>query len=57
METGFGSGIGECLERGDAQAVDAANVDDTCWGARGRSGFEEGCDSLSKLEDAFEVQV
>jgi hypothetical protein len=45
------------FERGHAQTVDAANVDD----ARGRfgrcGGFEEGRYGLCELEDAFEVEV
>jgi len=57
METGFGGGIGKCLEGGDAQTVDATDVDDAGGRCRGRGGFEEGRDGLGKLEDALQVEV
>ena len=53
VKAGFGSGVSESLERGDTQAVDAADIDDACGGARGRSGFEKGRNSLCELEDAL----
>lgn len=57
VKTGLGSGVRKSLEGGDAQSIDAANIDDACWGARGRSGFKKGCDSLRELKDTFQVEV
>lgn len=57
VKTGLGSGVRKSLEGGDAQSIDATNIDDACWGARGRSGFEKGCDSLRELKDTFQVEV
>jgi len=53
VKAGFGSGVSESLKRWDTQAVDAADIDDACGGARGRSSFEKGRDGLCELEDAL----
>lgn len=57
MQASFRSRIRKRLERGDAQAVYAADVDDAGWGGRGSCCFEEGRDGLCELEDALEVEV
>jgi hypothetical protein len=53
----LGSRVCKCFERRDAQAVDAADVDDSRWGGECAGGFEEGCNGLRKLEDALKVEV
>lgn len=53
MQPGFGGGVGEGLERWDAQAVNGADVDDARGGEGGLRGFEQRGYGLSELEDAF----
>ena len=53
VQTSLRGTVGESFERGDAEAVNGADVYD----ARGRGGglgsFEEGRYGLGELEDAF----
>lgn len=57
VQSCFRSRICKCFERGDAQAVDAADVDDAGGRSRSAGGFEERGYGLGELEDAFEVEV
>ena len=56
VQPGFGGGVGEGLERGDAQAVNGADVDDARGGEGGLRGFEQRGYGLGELEDAFKVE-
>lgn len=55
MQTGFAGAVGECFQRGHADAVDGADVDDACGVLWGGGGFQEGRERLSYGEDAGEV--
>lgn len=56
VQPGLGGRVGEGFERGDAQAVDGADVDDARGRERGLRGLEQRGYGLGELEDAFEVE-
>ncbi len=56
VQAGFRGGVGEGFQRGHAQAVDGADVDDSAGGGGGGGGFEKGRQGLGYGEDAGEVQ-
>ena len=53
VQARFARRVREGFERGDAQAVDAADVYDARGGGGGGCGFEQGRHGLRELEDAF----
>jgi hypothetical protein len=56
VQSRLGRAVRECFERGDAQAVDAANVDYTRGVRGGRRSDEERGEELREREDAREVE-
>lgn len=56
VQAGLGRGVSKGFKRGDAQAVDGADVDDAGRRGGGLGGFEQRRHGLGELEDALEVQ-
>lgn len=56
VQTGLAGTIGEGLERGDTEPVNAANVDDAGRVIRGRCLLQKRSHKLSEIEDPVEVE-
>lgn len=56
VQTGLAGTVGEGLEGGNTEAVNAANVDDASRVIRGRCLLQERSHKLSEIEDPVEVE-
>lgn len=56
VQTGLARTIGEGLERGNPETVNAANVDDAGRVIGGRCLLQEGSHELSEIKDSVEVE-
>ena len=56
VQTGLAGTVSECLERGNTETVNAANVDDAGGIIRRGCLLQEWCNELGEIEDAVEVE-
>jgi hypothetical protein len=56
MQTGLAGTVCKCLQRGDPQSIDTADVNDAGWVVGFRGLLEQGCDELCEVENTVEIQ-
>lgn len=56
VQTGLAGTVCECLERGNTESINAANVDDARRIPRCSRLLQERCNELGQIEDSVEVE-
>lgn len=56
VQSGLAGTVCECLEQGNTESINTANIDNSRRILRCSSLLQEGCDELGQIEDAVEVE-
>ena len=56
VQTGLAGSVCKCLERGNTESINAANIDNARRILRCSRFLQERCDELGQIEDAVEVE-
>jgi hypothetical protein len=56
MQAGLASTVRKCLQGGNPQSIDTADVDDAGWVVGFRGLLEQRCDELCEVENTVEIQ-